>query len=414
MPQTPQFDVLIAGGGPVGACAAALLASASPASASPLRVGILEPNRPPAPVAGASIDLRVSAFSRASERILSAAGAWARLDAARISPYERMRVWHESSAPRGPDALVFDAADLGEPNLGYIIENRPVQLALLDSFEAGGGRVIAAEVTALAVQDECVQVTTAEGVLTTRLLVGADGARSRVREAVGITADTESYSQQAIVAVVATGEPHERCAWQRFLARGTLAFLPLADGASSIVWSLDERAALEQMEASPQEFEAELQRDSDGVLGTVRLASERLALPLQRLSAHHYAAHRVALLGDAAHVVHPLAGQGVNLGLLDAAALAELVLAARAEGEDPGAQQVLRRYERWRKSDTYLMGTAIDLFNRLLAHGSGPLARVAQRGLKWVNRSEELKRFFMTRALGTRGELPRVALASRS
>jgi len=107
--------------------------------------------------------------------------------------------------------------------------------------------------------------------------------------------------------------------------------------------------------------------------------------------------------------VHPLAGQGVNLGLLDAAALAELVLAAHAEGEDPGAQQVLRRYERWRKSDAYFMGTAIDLFNRFLAHGSGPLARVAQRGLTWVNRSEEIKRFFMMRALGTRGELPRVA-----
>jgi len=193
MPQTPQFDVLIAGGGPVGACAAALLASASR-----LRVGILEPNRPPAPLAGASIDLRVSAFSRASERILSAAGAWGRLDAARISPYERMRVWHESSAPRGPDALIFDAADVGEPNLGYIIENRPVQLALLDSFEASGGRVIAAEVAALAVQDECVRVTTADSVLSTRLLVGADGARSRVREAVGITADTAEFAVASI------------------------------------------------------------------------------------------------------------------------------------------------------------------------------------------------------------------------
>jgi 2-octaprenylphenol hydroxylase len=412
MTQTPQFDVLIAGGGPVGACAGALLAAASPTSPTQLRVGILEPSRAVAPVAGAPLDLRVSAFSRASERILSAAGAWGRLDAGRMSPYERMRVWHESSAPRGPDALVFDAADLGEPNLGYIVENRPVQAALLESFEQAGGRLIAAELAGLAVQDECVQVTTAEGVLTTRLVVGADGARSRVREAVGITAEAESYAQQAIVAAVTTERPHERCAWQRFLAQGTLAFLPLADGSSSIVWSLDEDTAIARMNASPQEFEAQLHLDSDGVLGALQLVSERLALPLQRLAAHRYSAHRLALLGDAAHVVHPLAGQGVNLGLLDAAALAELVLAAHGEGEDPGAQHVLRRYERWRKSDTYLMSTAIDLFNRFLAHGSGPLARVAQRGLSWVNRSDELKRFFMARALGTRGELPRAALES--
>jgi 2-octaprenylphenol hydroxylase len=137
-----------------------------------------------------------------------------------------------------------------------------------------------------------------------------------------------------------------------------------------------------------------------------------VSFPLRRLAAHQYVAHRCALVGDAAHVVHPLAGQGVNLGLLDAAALTELLAAARREGEDPGALRVLRRYERWRKSETQLMSTAIDTFDRMLAHGTGPLARIAQRGLGWVNRSQELKRLFIRRALGLAGELPQAARVS--
>ncbi|HTU58555.1 MAG TPA: FAD-dependent monooxygenase, partial [Polyangiales bacterium] len=152
-----------------------------------------------------------------------------------------------------------------------------------------------------------------------------------------------------------------------------------------------------------------LARASDYALGTVRLLSERLSFPLQHLAAHRYTAQRCALIGDAAHVVHPLAGQGVNLGLLDAAALAELIEAARREREDPGAQRILRRYERWRRSENEAMAFAIDLFNRVLAHGTGPLSRLAQRGLALVNGNTQIKRFFIARALGTHGELPRAA-----
>jgi len=401
------FDVLIAGGGPVGACAGALLARGG---AGALKVGILEPRRPVAPARDAAVDLRVSAFSRASERILRSAGAWQAIESCRVSPYERMRVWHERERPEGSGVLVFDAADAGEPNLGHIIENRLVQASLLDAFEAAGGSLIGAEARDVTVREARVEVATGDGPLSTRLLVGADGARSLVRERIGLTVEARSYEQTAIVAAVATERPHERTAWQRFLATGTLAFLPLADGLSSIVWSADAAAAATLLSAGAEEFGEALTRAADRALGGVRLASERLSFPLHSLAAHRYAAERIALVGDAAHVVHPLAGQGVNLGLLDAAALAELVLAARAEREDAGAQRVLRQYERWRRSETALMATAIELFNRFLAHGSDPLARLAQRGLAWVNRSTEVKRFFMARALGTSGHLPRAAL----
>jgi 2-octaprenylphenol hydroxylase len=404
-----DFDVLIVGGGPVGGAAAALLARATSSERAPLTIGLLEPRRPPPWKAEGPPDLRVSAFSRASERVLTAAGAWAAIAAARISPYERMRVWHESVPPTSPDVLVFDAADVGEPNLGHIVETRIVQLALLDAAQQAGARIVNAELSAVHVREDHVTVDTSQGSLTTKLVVGADGAQSAVRAAVGLTVETSGYEQTAIVANVATTRSHERTAWQRFLRTGTLAFLPLADGASSIVWSADDAVAAPLLAASPEAFAAELSRASDSALGETRLLSERLSFPLRRLAAHHYVAHRCALIGDAAHVVHPLAGQGVNLGILDAAALADLLLEGRREREDPGALRILRRYERWRKTETTLMSTAIDTFDRTLAHGTGPLSRLAQRGLGWVNRNSELKRLFIRRALGTEGELPSAA-----
>jgi 2-octaprenylphenol hydroxylase len=320
-----------------------------------------------------------------------------------------MRIWHESVAPGSSGALVFDAADVGEPNLGYILENRVLQAALLDTFEAAGGVIERAQFVGLRIEADVLRVETSNGTLAAKLVIGADGAQSSVRQAVGLTADASDYRQTAIVATVATERPHEKTAWQRFMRDGTLAFLPLADGTASIVWSADNEVASVLIGASPVDFATELDRASDGALGATRLVSERASFPLRRLAAHHYVAQRAALIGDAAHVVHPLAGQGVNLGLLDAAALAQLLLDARQEREDPGALRVLRQYERWRKSEVAFMSTAIDAFDRFLAHGHGPLSKLAQRGLGWVNGSQELKRFFIARALGTGGELPRVA-----
>ena len=418
---TDAYDVLVIGGGPVGACVGALLVlGAGRGAATPFRVAVLEPSRPQMPGGDSPIDSRVVAVSRSSERILEAAGAWGRISAAvsasvpRLNPYERMRIWHESVAPGSSGVLVFDAADVGEPNLGYILENRVLQAALLDTFEAAGGVIEPAQFVGLRIETDAVHVETTNGTLAARLVIGADGAQSSVRQAAGLTADASDYRQTAIVATVATEHPHEKTAWQRFMRDGTLAFLPLADGTTSIVWSADNDVASVLLGGSLTDFAAELDRASDGALGATRLVSERASFPLRRLAAHHYVAQRVALIGDAAHVVHPLAGQGVNLGLLDAAALAQLLLDARQEREDPGALRVLRQYERWRKSEVAFMSSAIDAFDRFLAHGRGPLSKLAQRGLGWVNRSQEAKRFFIARALGTKGDLPRVAQRSIS
>jgi 2-octaprenylphenol hydroxylase len=402
-----MYDVLIVGGGPVGACAGALLARG--AGGPGLAVALLEPKPPAALPAGAALEARVVAVSRASERTLTSAGAWPGILGPRVCAYERMRIWHESVAPASAAALVFDAADVGEPNLGYIVENRLLQTALLGAFVQAGGHLQTAQFSGLRISDAAVEVQTSRGTLSTRLIIGADGAQSAVRAAAGLTAATSGYAQTAIVATVATQRPHELTAWQRFMKAGTLAFLPLADGTSSIVWSADDEVAPGLMAASEAGFALELDRASDLALGATRLVSGRQSFALQRLAAQRYAARRVALIGDAAHVVHPLAGQGVNLGLLDAAALADLVLAASAGGEDPGALGVLRRYERWRKSEVALMSAAIDGFDRFLAHGTGPLARLAQHGLSWVNSSQELRRVFIRRALGMSGELPRAA-----
>jgi 2-octaprenylphenol hydroxylase len=375
-----------------------------------MRIGVLEPRRPSMPTPNSPVDLRVSAYSRASERVLQKAGAWDAIIARRACAYERMRVWHESVAPTSGEALVFDAAEVGEPNLGHIVETRLVQSALLDAVVEAGAQVVEAEFASLSIAEDQVHVETSGGALSTRLIVGADGGESAVRAAVGISARTSGYQQTAIVAVVATERPHESTAWQRFLRTGTLAFLPLADGTSSIVWSADDDVAKNLLSLSPEAFERELTSAAANALGATRLVSDRASFPLRKLAAEHYVAHRCALIGDAAHVVHPLAGQGVNMGLLDAAALAELLLVGRREQEDPGALRVLRRYERWRKSETQILATAIDTFDRLLAHGTGPLSRLAQRGLGWVNKSPEVKRVFIRRALGIAGELPAAAM----
>jgi len=404
-----DYDVAVVGAGPIGLCAAILIAQQ--AAIAPGRVAVFD-RRIPEPIdqgRAMPIDLRVFALSRASEKILRKADAWRDIASLRAEPYERMQVWHADVPPHGGDALVFDAAEAGERDLGVIVEHDVMQASLAAAARRAGIPLIVGEVGALEQERDSVVLRAGDRQVRTRLVIGADGAQSRVRELAGLGSTRTDYGQTAIVAMVSTARSHEHTAWQRFLGDGTLAFLPLQDARSSIVWSVPTARADKLLVATPEAFERELERDFDGALGKVRLESERLKFPLWRLSADAYVSARVALVGDAAHVVHPLAGQGANLGLLDAAALADVLAEGGSTREDLGALRVLRRYERWRRSENDLMSSAIDAFDRLLARGTGRVAELAQRGMPWVGRSTLAKRLFLERAMGLAGELPAAA-----
>ena len=407
---TAAYDVAVVGGGLAGACAAALLVRH--AGIEPQRIALLAGELGAASTLDAPPDLRVVAISRASERVLRAAGAWPRLDQARLCAYERMRVWHESSTADSEAALCFDAADIGEPNLGFIAENGALLQACVDSFRAAGGTLITDRLAGLGIDADAARLACSDGPeIAARLVVGADGAQSLVRERVGLAVRTREYRQVAIVATVHTERAHEHTAWQRFLRSGPLAFLPLFDGSSSIVWSVDEAQAPELRDCSEAQFSQRLESAADGVLGATTLASERSSFALRSMTAESYVAPRCALIGDAAHVIHPLAGQGANLGLLDAAALCEAVAGASAQREDPGALRVLRGYEQQRRTHNLFMNAAMSALHRGFGVARGPAAWLLNRGLGAVNRSGALKRAFARQALGTAGALPRLARA---
>ncbi|MBI5450099.1 MAG: UbiH/UbiF/VisC/COQ6 family ubiquinone biosynthesis hydroxylase [Gammaproteobacteria bacterium] len=397
-----DHDVIIVGAGMVGATLAAALAD------SGLRIALIEASEPALHWPADSHDLRVSALTIASQRLLTALQAWPAQHGYRISPYHEMRVW---DAGGGGD-IHFDGADIGADCLGHIVENRVIQAAVLQRVHACPAIAwyCPARIETFTVDAAAVTVVLEDGRrLRAALLVGADGSQSRVRELAGIMTDGWRYDQRAVVATVSTTHPHQQTAWQRFLDNGPLAFLPLADGRSSIVWSTTPEQAAELLALPPPQFCAALTAAFEQRLGTVTATSERAAFALQLQHARYYVGARLALVGDAAHTIHPLAGQGVNLGLLDAATLAEVLCEAWQRQRDIGALAVLRRYERWRKGDTVLTMGVMDGFKRLFGSRQWPVRRVRTAGLQAVDRCAPVKQLLMRRAMGLTGDLPRLA-----
>ena len=398
-----EFDVVVGGAGTIGTVAAALLVARG--HCAPGRVALIAERLPQAGF-DRDWDLRVFALSRASQRLLEACGVWQRIRADRICQYERMCIWDANGAADAAGSLQFDCAEIGEPNLGSIVDGRELQWRCLEAARAAGVVVIEAGIDTAVCGDAEVRVRLSDGrELAGQLLLAADGTDSKIRNLLHIGTAGHAYDQDALVAHVRTSKPHRHTAWQRFLATGPLAFLPLPDGRSSIVWSVarDQAARLRALDASA--FAGALDQAGGEVLGRSEIATTVASFPLRLQYAMDYVRPRVALLGDAAHVVHPLAGQGLNLGLLDCAALIE-VLGDAEDARAFGDMRLLRRYERRRRSENLLAAAAFDGLDRLFSNADPALSGLRAAGLGLVGRSRFLRRRFAERALGLSGDAP--------
>ena len=377
MSRRTRLDVAVVGGGVVGSAAALALARLG------LDVALLETREPPRWTSGAR-DLRVYAFAPDNAALLASLGAWDAVRAARVQPYRRMRVWDAA----GDGELAFDADRLGVRELGWIVEHGLLVDRLWSALRGAGVQVrCPAGVVALEPHDDGARLRLEDGTtVDARLVLGADGAASSVRTLAGIQTEAHDYGQRGIVGFVASERPHAETAWQRFLPGGPLALLPFADGDSSIVWTLPDADAARVAALDDEAFGRELTAASGGRLGALRATSPRAAFPLRRQLAATHAEGRVLLLGDAAHVVHPLAGQGVNLGLRDVSALVEIVREARARQADYAAPQRLARWARARRSENAVAAHAFGAINRAFSNDDfvatllrGPLLGLAAR-----------------------------------
>jgi 2-octaprenylphenol hydroxylase len=409
-----DFDFVIVGGGVTAASMASLLVRRG--LAPPERVAVLADRTGSADAAAAvpdaDWDLRVFALSRASQRLLALCGAWPLLPPHKLCAYERMCVWDSRGEASGPGSVRFDCAELGEPNLGFIAEGRALHVHCLRAARATGAVFIEAAIEAVDIDRSHARIRLRDGrELQCALLIVADGADSPTRTMLGIRTAGHAYHQDALVAHVRTEKPHQFTAWQRFLPTGPLAFLPLPDGRSSIVWSAERAEAARVRALAPAVFGAALTAASGGILGACELTTPIASFPLQLKYAVDYVRPRAALVGDAAHAVHPLAGQGLNLGLLDCAALAE-VIGAEADADAGagagrfGEHRVLRRYERWRRSENLLAATAFDGLERLFSSHNGAIAGLRVAALSAVGRLPFVKRELAMRALGLSGDIP--------
>lgn len=400
-------DLVIVGAGMVGSALALALAD------SGLSVVLLDrgPLTPGAVESDLPFEPRVSALSLASQRILQRLGAWDGILARRVSPYQAMHVWDGS----GTGAVHFDAASVHAEVLGHIVENRVVQDALLERLaEANVLLLPEARLELLRRSgDQWLVQLAGDRQIRAPLVVAADGATSAVRRLAGLETREWDYLHHAIVTSVRCAESHQRTAWQRFTDDGPLAFLPLDRGGDtrwcSIVWSCTPKQGERLMALDDAAFCQALGEAFEQRLGKVECSDTRLCIPLRQRHAKRYVEPGLALIGDAAHVIHPLAGQGVNLGFLDAAVLAEELHHAQARGESIAEQRVLERYERRRMPHNLAMMAAMEGFQRLFQDDRLPLRWLRNAALKQVDRHFEAKALFVRRALGLSGDVPELA-----
>ncbi|MGH8119440.1 MAG: FAD-dependent monooxygenase [Gammaproteobacteria bacterium] len=399
--KTPDAEVIIVGGGLIGSTLAGLLA------AHGIECLIVEER--PQDAGGSRNDPRALAITLASTHILRAARAWNYLPQDGIGFFRRMQVWDEN----GDGDIEFDSAELCEATLGYIIAQ-----GMLEGAVAKGNREFPeikrlqpAIPSSLKFDDKLAFLVLEDGrQLTARLIVGADGGRSQVRTLAGIICPVHDYHQQAVACVVETEHAHESIARQRFLTDGPLAFLPMAGPhTSGIVWSTSTQEAEKLLAMDEMEFNQALVDAFACRLGAVLHSGPRTGFPLLQAHAERYCLPRLALVGDAAHTVHPLAGQGANLGLLDAAALAEIIIAARQERRDIGTFGVLRRYERWRRGENLLMLKTLQAFKVLFGSRLPMIRCLRNVGLDLMDMMTPVKHVVMRRASGLSGDLPLVA-----
>ena len=395
-----SFDIIIVGGGMAGSALGCMCAMQG------FQVAVIEHREPAKEWPEGEIDLRVSALSRASQKLLQQLGVWHRMQVLRVNPYQEMHVWDAN----GNGCIHFDAAELGEPNLGHIVENRVTQLALwqrLSEFD-NVTPICPASAKALDLSSDQPILTLDDGrQLTAKLLIGADGRDSAIRRMAGITTHGWEYDQHAIVATVTPQKPHLDTAWQRFMSKGPLAFLPLDDGRCSIVWTTSPTETQRLMALNDDGFCSELGEAFEHRLGEISAVGPRGAFPLRLQHADHYIKPRLALVADAAHAMHPLAGQGINLGFLDVAALAETLGEAKTAGRDFAAMRILRKYERCRKGANIGMLAAMDGFKKLFSNEQIPLALIRNAGLSLTDSAGPVKHLITRRALGLVGELPK-------
>jgi 2-octaprenylphenol hydroxylase len=403
MADARQFDVVIVGAGIAGSALAVAL------SGHGLMIALVEAQALPSSALPQSknlqdFDPRVSALTPRSREFLSQLGAWDAIAAYRHCAYRHMTVWDAE----GTGQIEFDRAEVGASELGHIVENRAIVRALLARVATAAdisvlSPVALASCTRLASSRMSLTLDGGE-LLEADLLVAADGALSRVREMMGFRSREWDYGHRAIVATVEVERPHDATAWQRFLPSGPLALLPLPgeDGRHycSIVWSLQEDLVDAVLALDDAAFCAELTRASEARLGAVLDASRRFAHPLRQRHAVDYVQPGVALVADAAHTIHPLAGQGINLGLQDVAVLAAEILAGQRNGVHPGQLDLLQRYQRQRKGENLMMMTAMDGFKRLFEQQSLPLRWLRNAGMRRIDNLAPLKQQLMRRAMG--------------